>query len=341
VSPTPGKLEVQQVYNDTFRGWPVEPKHRQHPIRGSFLDPRPDPEHGAVYHDGIDIAVRDDRPDRGAPAGRTHRVYAIEGGPVFFATPQGVRGSVRVGHFGYGHVDALVRIGETVAPGQLIGWTCKDDWHVHLSEFLFVGGARLPVNPLRPGGKLHPFVDTAPPRIREVRFYAPATPSWGRRHSTRVARLPPAGKRLNRAALSGRVDVRVRVSDPQSFDGWFRELPWLAAPHHPFRIEVKIVRVSTGRVVRRREVFRAEQLLGLSPARHFAPGTEQNLPANGCMRLHDSVRCDGVYWFRLFPLRFWDTTQLRDGRYRLEVRVWDVRGNVAAAEVVVTLANGV
>jgi hypothetical protein len=342
MSPTPGKLTVPQVYNDTFRGWPVRPKNRQHPIRGSFLDPRPDPERGAIYHDGVDIAVRDDRPERGAPSGRTHRVFAIEGGPVFFATPRGTRGAVHVGHFRYGHVEAVVQVGEIVAPGQHIAWTCHGDWHVHLGESIFTAnGGRIVVNPLRPGGKLHPFVDRAAPEIREIRFFRPATPDWARRPNTSVARLPPAGKRLSRDALSGLVDVRVRVNDPQTFIGWFEELPWLAAPHHAFRLAVTIADAATGRVVRRREVFRAEQLIGLSAGRHFAPGTEQNLPANGCMRLHASVRCDGVYWFRLFPLRYWDTTKLPDGRYRLEVRASDVAGNQARASVVVTIANGV
>ena len=58
---------IEQRYNDAFRGWPVRPHDRQHPIRGSFLDPRPDPALGAVYHTGVDIAVRDDRPERAAP----------------------------------------------------------------------------------------------------------------------------------------------------------------------------------------------------------------------------------------------------------------------------------
>ena len=234
----------------------MSPRDRQHPIRGSFLDPRPDPKRGAIYHDGVDIAVRDDQPERGAPRGRTHRVYAIEGGPVFLATPPGVRGFVHVGHFGYGHVDALVQPGETVAPGQLIGWTCAGDWHVHLSEFLFAGETRLVVNPLRREGKLHPYVDRAPPSIREIRFYTPAVGEWGRRPNTSVARLPAAGRRLDRDALFGRVDVRARVSDPQSFIGWFADLPHLAAPHHPFRVAVTIAQLATGKVLRRREVFR-------------------------------------------------------------------------------------
>jgi hypothetical protein len=338
--PTPGKLDVPQVYNDPFRGWPVRPQHRQHPIRGSFLDPRPDPERGAIYHEGVDVAVRDDRPERGAPPGRTHRVFAIEGGPVSFATPRGARGRVHIGHFGYGHIDPVVQFGEIVVPGQHIGWTCLNDWHVHLTEFVFTSGGAIVVNPLRRDGKLHPFVDRARPEIREIRFHAPATPAWARRPNTSVALLPTAGARLDRERLAGRVDVRVRASDPQSFIGWFEELPWLAAPHHPFRLAVRIVHVPTGRVVRGREVFRAERMLGLGAGRHFAPGTEQNLPANGCMRLHRSVRCDGVYWFRLFPLRYWDTTSLPDGRYRLEVRAWDVAGNLSEAEALVRLANG-
>jgi hypothetical protein len=341
VPPIPGKLEVPQAYNDGWRGWPVRAHHQQHPIRGSFLDPRPDPERGAVYHDGVDIAVRDDRPERGAPPGRTHRVYAVEGGPVFVTTPRGVRGFARIGHFGYGHIDSLVVTGETVTPGQHIGWTCEGDWHVHLSEFVFTAdGGRLAVNPLRPEGKLRPYVDRSPPLIPEIRFYTPATPPWARRPNTSVARLPQAGRRLNRQRLFGRVDVRVRVADPQSFIGWFQELPWLAAPHHPFRIAVTITRLATGRVVRRREVLRAEQLLDLPAGRHFAPGTEQNLPANGCMRFHRSVRCDGVYWIRLFPLGYWDTRRLPDSRYRLLVRAWDAAGNMSRADVVVRLANG-
>jgi hypothetical protein len=334
----PGKLDLPQVYNDAFRGWPVKPLDRQHPVRGSFLDPRPDPDRGAIYHDGVDVAVRDDRPERGAPAQRTHRVFAIEGGPVHLATERGRRGFAHIGHFGYGHIDPVVLTGETVTPGQHIGWTCKGDWHVHLSEFVFTTGGRISVNPLRPGGKLRPYVDTVPPDIREVRFYTPSDSTWGRRPTTSVARLLAAGERLQKSRLFGLVDVRVRVNDPQSFIGWFRDLPHLAAPHHPFRLAVTVVDAASGRTVRRREAFRAEQVLDQPADRHFAPGTEQNLPAGGCMRRHRELACAGVYWFRLFP-RGWDTTRLRDARYEVRVRAWDVAGNVARTVVLVTIAN--
>ena len=77
---------------------------------GSFLDPRS----GLGYHHGIDISVRDDRPVAGAPPGRTHRVYALEGGPVRQAL-SGLgpwkEGIVRIGHFGYGHVEPIVHEG--------------------------------------------------------------------------------------------------------------------------------------------------------------------------------------------------------------------------------------
>lgn len=336
---TPGKLELAQSYNDSWRGWPVAPLKKQHPIRGSFLDPRPDPELGAIYHDGVDIAVRDDRPESGAPPGRTHRVYAIEGGRVTRATARGVRGRVTIGHFFYDHVDALVSRGELVQPGEVIGWTTRDSWHVHLTEFIVSQGRRVLVNPLRRGGKLHPYVDRAAPELYELRYYTPATPRWQRRPNTTVARLPQAGERLDKRRLFGRVDVRLRASDPQTFIGWFDKLPHLAAPHHPFRLAVTIVQQATGKVVVDRDVFWAEQMLTMPAGQHFAPGTEQNLPANACMRFHATVACDGTYWFRLFPRPYWDTTRLPNGRYRLRVRAWDVAGNMSKADTDVTIKN--
>jgi hypothetical protein len=294
----PGQLVAAQTYNDAWRGWPVLPLHRPHPIRGSFLDPRPDPELGAVYHDGVDIAVRDDRPEPGAPGGRTHKVYAIEGGRVLAATPPGVRGLVDVGHFRYEHVDALVARGAMVQPGQLIGWTWRDTWHVHLGEFVFLGdGSRIVVNALRPGGKLHPYVDSAPPVIDEIRYYAPATPSWGRRPAN-VARLPQAGRRLDKRRLAGVVDVRARVHDPQSFIGWFSKLPWLAAPHHPFRLRITVTHVATGRVVHDRDVFRAEQMLQL-PGRSALRARNRTEPAGE--RLHVTPSDDPLRRHLLVP----------------------------------------
>jgi hypothetical protein len=334
----PGKLDVEQTYNDGYHGWPVAPLDQPHPVRGSFMDPRPDPDLGAIYHDGVDIAVRDDRPEPDAPKGRTHRVYAVEGGEVVHATPPGVRGLVDIGHFRYEHVDATGKVGQRVEPGEPIGWSCFDSWHVHLGEWIFPpGGGRILVNALRPGGKLRPYLDDAPPEIHEIRYYTPATPSWTRREA-HVARLPQAGTRLDKRRLSGKVDVRVRLDDPQSFIGWFADLPWLAAPHHPFRLAFTVTD-ARGDIVHDGDVFRTECAIETPAGQHFAPGTEQNLPANGCMAMHRKVRCRGIYWFRLFPRPYWDTTRLPNGRYRIRIRAWDVAGNMASAQTEVLIRN--
>ena len=326
-----------QRYNDDFRGWPVSPQHQQHPVRGTFLDPRPDPDLGAIYHTGVDVAVRDDKPEAGAPAGRTHRVFAIEGGVVDEATKPGVRGNIRIGHFGYGHVDARVKKGDRVKAGQFIGWTTKGSWHVHLTEFHFPGdGRRLLLNPLRPGGKLKPYVDTKPPVIHDVRFYTPATPTWGRR-VTGVAQLPPAGQRLDKSRLTGIVDIRARVSDPQSFLGWFRDVPLLAAPHHPYRIGLLLIEQPSQRVVLRRTVYIGLQELPIATGQHYAPGTKQNHPAEPALRRR--IPGAGEYWFRLFQKPYWNTTRLKNGRYLLVVRAWDAAGNRVRKDVEIGIRN--
>jgi hypothetical protein len=102
---------------------------------------------------------------------------------------------------------------------------------------------------------------------------------------------------------------------------------------------VTIRDLATGRVVRRREVFRAEQLLDQPTSEHYAPGTEQNLPANACADHHRTVRCDGIYWFRLFPRTYWDTTKLPNGGYRLRVRAWDAAGNESRDDTDVRIRN--
>ena len=50
----------------------------------------------------------------------------------------------------------------------------------------------------------------------------------------------------------------------------------------------------------------------------------------------------GEYWFRLFARPntcFWDTTEVRDGRYRLDVTAWDLTGNFDRQSVEVTVTN--
>jgi hypothetical protein len=339
-------------YADDYRGWPVAPRKRQHPVRGSWLDPR----RRALYHPGIDISVRDDRPERGAPPGRTHRVYAIEGGLVWRvikprrSTDEGI---VRIGHFGYGHVLPVVELGQKVEPGQLIGWTTLGEWHVHLTEWRFPGRKRdlgIPVNPLDREGKIAPYQDTARPVIREIRFHGPADSPWRTKDGSAV--FSPGGASLDPSRLSGLVDVRAHILDRQSFRGWIRDVPLLETDHHPARVHLAVDRAADGKRVVDRDVFSSDVWPGPENARrdqisishHYAPGTRQNLRAATAFRLDRQGR--GELWFRLFagPRRkscYWDTTAFRDGPYRLAVTAWDLVGNHTAESIDVIIANNV
>jgi hypothetical protein len=132
--------------------------------------------------------------------------------------------------------------------------------------------------------------------------------------------------------------VCVRVADRQSFQGWFRDLPYLAAPHHVYRLAFVLVQISTGRVVLRDQVFWADAMLPTRPIDHFAPGTKQNLAAEGCV-LAQPTNCRGSFWFHLFPGAAWDTRRYPNGRYLFRVRAWDTRGNRASRDVNVVVRN--
>ena len=346
---------MKRNYTDDYRGWPVAPRNKQHPVRGSFLDPRPGgADGGDGYHPGVDVSVRDDKPEAGAPPGRTHRVYALEGGQVWKAwlqPPPGKEGIVRVGHFGYGHILPVVVEGQEIAAGDLIGWTTGGEWHVHLSEWVFPGGDRekmARVNPLDRDGKLAPYVDTAPPVIHDIAFYTPASPAWRRPQG--IASFPQVGTRLDPARLSGLVDVRARIEDPQSFRGWYAQLPLLETAHHPARVHLTVTRLDDGKVIEDRDVFTAEVALGSEASRvgvtpipfsnHYAPGTRQNLRALTALKL--GTPGQGQLWFRLFAgprKQYWDTTKVRNGPYELTVRAWDTVGNTAGTLIDVVVSN--
>lgn len=339
---------MRRQYADDYHGWPVAPRRQQHPVRGTFLDPRTGGQ-GQVYHHGIDVSVRDDRPEQGAPRGRTHRVYALEGGRVWhlFRSRTRNEGVVRVGHFGYGHVEPVVEMGDQVTPGQLIAWTTFGQWHLHLSEWVFPGGdvaRRIPVNPLDRAGKIAPFVDTAPPVIHDVAFFTAAAPAW--RVGLGRAVFPAAGSAVDPAQLTGRVDVRARIEDEPTRRGWFRDLPILETPHHPARVKLTVTRLDDGTRIVDGDVFRTDVTLsreGPDPvplSNHYAPGTHQNLRAKIALTRGEPGR--GELWFRLFPSAeraSWDTTAVPNGPYRLRIAAWDVAGNRSTETVDVTVAN--
>jgi Tol biopolymer transport system component len=358
----PGALPdgVIDPYIEAWRGWPVHPVNSQHPVRGSFLDPRP---HG--FHTGIDVNVPDDVPEPDAPPGRTHRVYAVGRGHAEFRTDVRsvgcANGRVDIGMFSYQHVDptGVIRDSQWINAGQWIGWTCANMWHLHLSEWANLDGRTVWVNPLRPDGKLQPYVDTLPPTIGAIEFFALADSVWEwERDSTGAVSMPPAGTRLSPLNLHGYVDVRALITDRQSFLDWLdTNHPELVAPHHPYRVRIELTRLRDRRLVLARDVFRAEAVsedgetlpsLGGPTAftSHYAPGTLQNVGAELCLRGVAARACAGQYWLRLFArpegggeLTPWDTNLTRNGEYLLRVQAWDVMGNATSRSVVVRVAN--
>jgi hypothetical protein len=358
-TPVPGALPAgfKYVYNDSYTGWPLAPVDQQHPIRGSFLDPRKPSEQGN-YHIGIDISTRDDQPEAKAPLGRSHRVYAVEGGVAQIPDETGigcVNRVVTIGHFQYWHTDSVgtIKDGDKIVAGQQIGWTCKSLWHVHLSELQTVDGQTVYVNPIHAGGKLEPYTDTLPPVIHAIQFRTPAFAGWQITNNTRWA--PNAGKQLSVRNLHGFVDVRALIGDPQSFLDFFADLPQLATELHPYKVEIKLTRLPDGKTVLDQIVFQSDVFfeanlpaLGLPVIfdYHYAPGTRENTPAAECMdqKYVDPAQptCKGATWLRLFARQNgadWDTTHYANGAYRLDVTAWDTTGNHTTRSVRVTVRN--
>ena len=191
----------QQRYNDDFRGWPVSPQHRAASGPRHVSRPAARPRRsGAIYHTGVDVAVRDDRPEQGAPpAGRTASTRSRAASSRRRPSPASAATSASATSATATSTRAS-SAATGCSAGQFIGWTTKGSWHVHLTEFhspATVG--RCCSTRSGPGGKLKPYADTAPPVIHDVRFYTPATPTWGRR-VTGVAQLPPAGTAAGQVA---------------------------------------------------------------------------------------------------------------------------------------------
>jgi hypothetical protein len=158
--------------------WPVKPFDVQHPVRGSFDDPRAgmsrDGQPELSFHSGIDISAPDGTP-----------VYAIEAGWATLRPQAVVVTTLTTKHvLGYWHIKPAVRGGELVVRHQLIG-TVEPPWeHVHLSE----SEGAIYLNPLRRGG-IAPYADRTKPTIDDVLI------------------LGPRGTPANIVALEGSVDL--------------------------------------------------------------------------------------------------------------------------------------
>jgi hypothetical protein len=340
----PGALPAsyRPVYVDSYHGWPVRPLHAQHPIRGSFLDPRGIDENGlAGYHFGVDVNVDDAHPQRGAPTGLSHRVYAMESGVAHIV--HGTRFAcanrrLDVGHFSYWHVSPTVRMGQVVKAGTPIGWTCIGQWHVHVSEWQLLGGKRVWVNPLLASGKFAPYADTEPPIVSGQRFFTPPRTPWD--PDTSLRGLDSAAP-LAPTRLRGLVELRAQIEDAQSYWGFLRHNPGYETPHHPYRVGVEI-RSSAGKVVLQRISFQSDQLPATPYLVHYAPGSVQNGSMDECVHAPQGGSCPGTYWFRPFSrnrLEFWNTHTVKNGTYDVTVVAWDLKGNVGSLSIPVVVAN--
>jgi hypothetical protein len=338
----PGALPKGFVfqYDDDYHGWPTPPLHGPHVLHGGFDDPR-----AGGYHFGIDIAVDDSHPALLAPKGASHRVYAVEGGIMHWSknTPKHPCNTRRfdIGHFSYWHVEATVPLGARVRPGQMVGWTCLNEWHVHLSEWARVNGKKRWVNPLHAGGKLDSIVDTTPPQIRAVYAYGPPARSWHPRDAVDLPN-PDGAVELGLGALHGAVDLRAWINDTQGFLGVFARQPDLAATIAPYSVWVQIRQDSTKAIVWQRTVFQNDLLLsGILPIfAVYASGSHPSLSDYDC--LHSRIPCDGRLFYHLIVVGardLWDTRSVANGTYTLTIRAYDISGNMSQRVATLRVRN--
>lgn len=345
-SAVPGALPAgfRYRYAEARRGWPVRPEAVQHPIRGSFLDPRGADNDGlAGYHFGVDINVDDNAPEPGAPPGMSHRVFALESGVVSFPVNDATRtcGNRRLdaGHFSYWHVSPIVPASTRVRAGQQIGWTCVGEWHVHVSEWQAWQGTRVWVNPLHRGGKLVPYTSTLAPLVTGLRFHTPPSRPW---RPVPELSAPDSSKQVPAGALRGLVELRASVVVPQSFLDFLARNPRWPTGHHPYRVAAEVRSLRSGAVVLRRTAFQSDQLPLTPYLVHFAPGTRQNDSMGECLAAPSTQPCQGEYWFRPFSRyrqEFWNTRRVPNGPYRVTVTAWSLTGNRGKASIDVTVAN--
>jgi murein DD-endopeptidase MepM/ murein hydrolase activator NlpD len=226
-------------------GWPVKPFDNQHPIRGTFGDPRyhlgPESQLSA-FHFGVDIVAPDGTP-----------VYSVEPGVVV----RRHESSITIGRpsgrrFGYWHVVPVVRSGTHVRLHQLLGYVMPGWGHVHFAES-FEGAYR---NPIRKGA-LAPFNDHTAPTVAAVHV------------------LRSDGSAADGVPVSGSIEVTADVYDTPPI---LPPAPWDVARVAPATISWDLVDAA-GDVVESRVAVSFDFALPSRPYDWiYAPGTYQNKP---------------------------------------------------------------
>jgi murein DD-endopeptidase MepM/ murein hydrolase activator NlpD len=295
-------------------GWPVKPFDRQHPVRGSFGDPRSifdghptarglmTSRCNCTYHQGIDISAPDLTP-----------VYPVRSGVVQTVTREWVGVDSGDGTaFEYWHINAEVEVGDRVkARETVLGRIIRASGHVHLTELR--NGTS--VNPLAPG-HIGPYSDSTTPEVSEITFRARET-----------------GPELLPEYLHGRVLMVAAASDTHAIpvQGKLNGMPVT-----PAKLTYRIETFPNRRLVLPETVVMdvTRTLPSTSDLWHtYARGSHQNMVQMGNHR----------YWYQpgvyLFKLGVFDTKRLKDGVYRLVATAWDTAGNHSSTAQVINVHN--
>jgi len=297
-------------------GWPVKPFDRQHPVRGSFGDPRSvfrgtptvrglmTSRCACSYHQGIDIS---------APDGTA--VYPVRSGVVRIVTPDWVEVDSDGGSaFQYWHIASRVREGDRVQSGEtVLGHILRGSQHVHLTELQ----DGKPVNPLAPG-HIGPYADATTPRVNAITF----------RSSDRGPELLPE-------FLHGNIEMVASASDTPALP--VPEM-WSGLPVTPAKLTYRMTTFPSAELVVPETVAMdvTHRLPSTSDMWHnYARGSHMNMVQMGSHRYWYQP---GAYLFKLTTGLF-DTRQLKDGVYRLTVTAWDTAGNHSSTAQIVNVHN--
>lgn len=251
------------------------------------------------FHFGVDVSCPNGTPVYATQTGRASR-HPLHSDVVIVVAADGRR------TFEYWHIRPLVRDGSPVIAYRTIVGTVEAPWeHVHFAER--IDGVY--VNPLRPGA-LTPYADRTRPSVRGLA-------------------VESAGRVLHGRRASGRVDLVVEASDetPLPISG-----PWGGKPVTPALIQWRLV------------VLRGSRSLHGTSSWRTAFDVRWTHPSNGLWsqtyaRWTRQNKKHRVGRYRFTLAHELDTTALSNGRWTVEVRASDVRGNATAAAFVLVIAN--
>jgi murein DD-endopeptidase MepM/ murein hydrolase activator NlpD len=293
--------------------WPIKPFHKQHPIRANFGDPRTrfwntmltDGLEGPglfQFHNGVDIAAVEGTPVYPVLSGTAS---LIDGAAVLVRSP---------GHkFQYFHIRPAVHDGQHVITGRtVLGRVIHAANHVHLTE---IRGRRV-WNPLAEDG-IAPYADRTVPRIDAI-FARPVT-----------SLLP-----LDPAAVCGTVSLVAAAQDtpplpvPGTFAGY---------PVSPSLVTWSLTKLDGLVYVPTIPAADFRRTLPLGPDfwNVYARGSYQNAPRFS----NQQFFIPGRFLYNLVETM--DTRSYPNGRYEVDARVSDMRGNWSDAVQQFTIENRV